>query len=332
MKIILFIPYYGNWPNYFNLFLKSYENNHKSLDICFITDIAPPTNYPSNVRFVNYTFNDLLDLIIKKTEINVPQIIPYKLCDFRPAYGLIFDELIKGYNFWGYCDIDLIYGDQSLFLTKEVLENNDIISFKKGHLQGPFTIYRNTEHINNLFKTGGHYKKVFSNPDYCSFDEFGPDCFYVNIRSKSEVIPLPDDNISVIAFKEEIKGNLRIYNEQNIREDLSKSEVLVYDNGRLYDNKTGKDYFFFHWVLDKRNIWFRYPKWVNSPPDKYYITCSGFYSSVSICKLNFLTRKSICFGMAGWWFLKITNYIKRRIGLEVILDTYPRKGWVKSLK
>lgn len=36
---------------------------------------------------------------------------PYKLCDFKPAYGFLFPEIIKRYDFWGHGDIDVVYGN-----------------------------------------------------------------------------------------------------------------------------------------------------------------------------------------------------------------------------
>lgn len=62
----------------------------------------------------------------------MPVAIPnsYKLCDFKPTYGLIFSEYIAKYDFWGMGDIDVIYGNIRDFITEDVLNNNDIITVK----------------------------------------------------------------------------------------------------------------------------------------------------------------------------------------------------------
>lgn len=52
---------------------------------------------------------------------------PYKLCDFRPLYGEIFSNYVDGYDFWGYCDCDLIFGDIRKFLTEELLSTKDYL-------------------------------------------------------------------------------------------------------------------------------------------------------------------------------------------------------------
>lgn len=36
---------------------------------------------------------------------------PYKLCDFRPLFAEIFPDLIEDYGYWGWGDLDVIYGD-----------------------------------------------------------------------------------------------------------------------------------------------------------------------------------------------------------------------------
>jgi hypothetical protein len=60
----------------------------------------------------------------------------YKLCDFKPAYGFIFFELIENYDFWGYCDIDIIFGSIRDFITKEILESHDLISTRPDWIPG----------------------------------------------------------------------------------------------------------------------------------------------------------------------------------------------------
>ena len=57
----------------------------------------------------------------------------YKLCDFKPAYGFLFEEYLQGYQFWGHCDIDTIMGNLSKLLTDELLNQYDKL-FCMGHM------------------------------------------------------------------------------------------------------------------------------------------------------------------------------------------------------
>ena len=48
----------------------------------------------------------------------------YKIVDYKPMYGSVFKEWIpeEKYSHWGYCDLDMVYGKLSLFVTQEMLE------------------------------------------------------------------------------------------------------------------------------------------------------------------------------------------------------------------
>ena len=49
------------------------------------------------------------------------------------------------YDFWGYCDIDLIFGNIRKFITDDILDKYDKI-LSRGH----FTLFRNKDSINTI--------------------------------------------------------------------------------------------------------------------------------------------------------------------------------------
>lgn len=167
-KLVLLVPYFGSFPNYFQLFLDSCNWN-PCIDWIIFTDINT-TNYkiPENVKIINLTLTDVNHLIAKKIG-NFKIKKAYKLCDFRPAYGLIFENYIKNYNYWGHCDIDIIFGNLEKFVLPN-LEKNYSRIFRFGH----FTIYKNSENVNNFFRqkySGINYRLVFKTSVSCAFDE-----------------------------------------------------------------------------------------------------------------------------------------------------------------
>ena len=85
-------------------------------------------------------------------------------------YGLAFEYELKGYDFWGHCDIDLIWGDLKKFITTEILDKYDKI-LPLGHL----SIYRNNEQVNNYFRLPGSLRgnidDVTKTNRSCVFDE-----------------------------------------------------------------------------------------------------------------------------------------------------------------
>jgi hypothetical protein len=110
-------------------------------------------------------------MISQKLCLKVQIKFPYKLCDFKPAYGLIFSELIRGYHFWGHGDIDVIFGRIRNFITDDILNSYDLVCVRPDFLTGYFTLFRNSIKMNSLFKRSKDYKKVFTTPKHYCFDE-----------------------------------------------------------------------------------------------------------------------------------------------------------------
>lgn len=63
-KIGIVVPYYGKFPNYFALFLRSCENN-PTIDWIVFTDIMEVVEYPKNVLRVQMTFQELKKWLLR---------------------------------------------------------------------------------------------------------------------------------------------------------------------------------------------------------------------------------------------------------------------------
>jgi hypothetical protein len=144
-RIAIIIPYFGNLPNNFSFWLVSAKWN-SSIDFLLWTDDRAHFDYPSNLKVTYISFADFKKKIQSKFNFHISLENPYKLCDYRPAYGHIFDEELKGYDFWGHCDLDVVWGNIRKYLTDEILDSYDKI-LDRGHL----TLYRNTDTINQIF-------------------------------------------------------------------------------------------------------------------------------------------------------------------------------------
>lgn len=166
--INIIIPYFGTFPNYFQLFLNSCKCNN-TVDWTIITDNTEKYDYPNNVRVKKMSFFDVQSLIRSKFDFEVVIDSVHKLCEFKPAYGYIFDELIEGYDYWGYGDLDIIYGDIRKFITEDILSYDKV--FTLGHL----SLIKNTEGLNKLFMCPLEgrvlYREAFSSDANFNFDE-----------------------------------------------------------------------------------------------------------------------------------------------------------------
>lgn len=169
-KIIIIITYYGKFPWYANYFFHSCKFN-PSIDFLIITDNEKPLNLSENIKFENIELEQISKIAAKKLNLLINIKTPYKLCDFKPAYGFLFNNYIKEYDFWGHGDLDVIYGNIRNFITDDILNNNDIITINEYFLSGAFTLFKNTKKTNELFFQSRDFKKVFTEDRNFSFDE-----------------------------------------------------------------------------------------------------------------------------------------------------------------
>jgi hypothetical protein len=92
------------------------------------------------------------------------------LCDFRPAFGDIFAEELTGYEYWGHCDLDVLFGRIRDHLPSEAFDADKIL------FQGNFALYRNTPDAARWYRheVGRiSYRDVFTDPAARHFDEWG---------------------------------------------------------------------------------------------------------------------------------------------------------------
>jgi len=168
-KIVILIPWIGPWPKWMGLYLESCRYN-PTIDIVLICDHPSPVELPPNVRIAPFTMEGYRDHVAKQLGIKPKWHAPYKLCDIRPAMADIHPDLIEGYDFWGYGDIDVIYGDMRAFLTDEVL-GNDVISAAGTHVSGHFCLIRNERRTNKAYRRALHWRFMLESDAHKSFDE-----------------------------------------------------------------------------------------------------------------------------------------------------------------
>jgi hypothetical protein len=166
----------GPLPAWLPVFLASCASN-PDVDWLIVTDaeVALPEKYsPANVRWLRSDIGRIAELATSKLgfEIHLKPDHARKLCDLKPAYGLIFEDYTGGYDFWGHCDLDIVWGRVRHFMTDEILRENDIISSRMGKIAGHFTLYRNTDAINGIIRNIPAFREVAGQADrHVAFDE-----------------------------------------------------------------------------------------------------------------------------------------------------------------
>ena len=167
-RICVIGVYFGNLPKYFKLWEKSAAAN-PTIDFFVFTD-QKVEYFSDNIKIVQMSLIRMKALAEKK--LSFPDISldrPYKCCDFKPVYGLIFQDYIQRYDYWGHCDFDLIFGDLQGFFDKY-----DLYAYDKFLTLGHLTLYRNIADNMRRYQSKGaivDYRTVFSVDNSYAFDE-----------------------------------------------------------------------------------------------------------------------------------------------------------------
>ncbi len=229
MKTIAFvIPWIGKLPDYFQLWLESCKWN-TTIDFFVFTNDRTNYNYPKNVKIHYMDWEDMKVLFQKPYDFPIMLNKPYKFCDFKPAFGEIFSEYLNGYDFWGHCDIDLIWGDIRKFITEDILNKYDRI-YTCGHC----SLYRNTPEVNSWYRTlpsKGYqcWKEVFQKDKSFCFDEWAGHCGggLSQIIKANNIEMFDDADFADINMS---KGYFCI----NRKPSEKKNNYFKYKNGKLF--------------------------------------------------------------------------------------------------
>jgi len=295
-KIALVIPYFGKLPSYFPLFISSMKN--KPVDVLLFSNNAAPDNLPSNIIWKIMEFEELVKLFNDKLEMNVALYEGYKLCDLKPSFGLVFEDFLEKYDFWGTGDVDLVMGNFEKFINDEVLNETDVYSCVSTFLAGPLFLVRNNFYCKTLFKNSKDWVKVFSSKKSLNFCEVGGK-YFTKLRLGASIFDLktPIQSFTEVLLIEAQKG-LRLKFTDTILETKGIRPVHVTENEVTYQ---GKEYLLLHYIFLKQKFYFFFSPKIKSLPC-YINTFGVFKSEPSLIKIifsaNFLNAiKRLPFGI-----------------------------------
>lgn len=261
-KIVFIIPYFGKFNNYFQFFLQSCSKNN-GCDWLIFTDDKRGFEYPQNVKVVYTDFEKIKESFQKKFDFTISLERPHKLCDYKVAYGYLFEDYLVGYDMWGYCDTDVIWGNISHFLSDDIVQQYDKIG-----VLGHCTLYKNSYEINRAFmrplNNHERYKQVYSEEwDHCFDEEFRESINNIFVEAGYRIYEnIPLANIYTKS------SNFRLTNLVNrdkyIIEDKQKA-FFLWDNGCLYryklinNNLHREEYMYIHMQARKMEVHIKYP-------------------------------------------------------------------------
>lgn len=116
--VVIIANYFGRLSNNFQLWLDTCATNGW-IDWCFITDASMEKyDVPKNVKIIKSSFTELKAAIQKKFNFPIRYSTPWQFCLYRPVFPLLFSELIDEYEYWGWCDCDVLFGDLSILRSR----------------------------------------------------------------------------------------------------------------------------------------------------------------------------------------------------------------------
>lgn len=256
-KILFLIPYFGRWPFWMPFFLRSCAAN-PDIDWLFFTDCGVPPDAPDNVHFEACSFADYCRQVSVRLGIDFRPQSPYKLCDLKPALGEVHAEHLAGYDFWGFSDIDLIYGDLRAYFSAERLARVDLLSTHARRISGHLCLLRNSVRMRQAFMSVPNWRTLLADNAHSAFDEGAFSRLF--IRHKGWPAPLRRlvDACNPWRRRSEFVEAFSTPNGRVAWHDgsLRFPERWIWRSGRLYNDRDAERTFpYFHFIGWKCDAW-----------------------------------------------------------------------------
>uniref|UniRef100_A0A7S4EVU6 Uncharacterized protein n=1 Tax=Chrysotila carterae TaxID=13221 RepID=A0A7S4EVU6_CHRCT len=194
--IAIIISRWGRWPSMTPLLLRSLSTND-FVDVYILSDTQPShsTPLPVNVHLYRTGLDELskrlqcaIGLQLQTTFANHrfsgagvftsmddSQYSAARMTDLKPMLGEVFEaDLLKGYDWWGHAQEDIIFGDLSSCLRPASLRTIDIFTpfVPPYNSSGVFMLLRNRPDINRLWRRSRYSSRELPNASYVAFDEW----------------------------------------------------------------------------------------------------------------------------------------------------------------
>lgn len=285
-SICIVIPYFGKWPIWMPYYLETCRFN-STIQWLFYTDCGMPNNLPSNVRIIEIAYRDYCDLVSKKLAISFYPENPYKLCDIKPLLGYIHSEELQGFNFWGFGDIDLVYGDLRAYFTQSRLAQKDLFATHARRISGHFCLIRNSEEMCMAFQRSRNWRNFISNPEHVAFDEKAFSKIFLRYKNSPALIRFFASIFDPWLRKSEFVEAYTTPNAKLNWVDGTRNfpNTWYWKEGKLTNDMNGKRVFpYFHFMVWKTG-------WSESSFEKEAINSGRHIKSFSVTVDGFISGK-----------------------------------------
>jgi hypothetical protein len=167
--LVMLIPYFGPWPQWINYFMASCGAN-TNIRWKFFSDNDPPESAPTNAEFRKLSLDDYRQLISSRLSVRYSHADAYKTAEARPSLGYLFADEIAEFEFFGYGDIDVIWGDIDRVYSS-LRTDYDVISANPTEISGHLAVFRNTPEIREAFFRIPNFRELLERDGFQHMDE-----------------------------------------------------------------------------------------------------------------------------------------------------------------
>lgn len=266
-KVGVLIPYFGKFPEWSDLYFETLKRN-KTIDFIFFTDCDTEKYEADNLIFHKISFADYIKSVNRKIEVRFEPENAYKLCDLRPLYGTIHRDVFEKYDFYGWTDMDILFGDIRSFYTDEILEKYDVISAHEVRISGHLALFRNTEKNRRMYEKIYRWQDALQKKEFVGIDEHGITNAYTNtIFDKfNQKFKTGFDN-PVTKFASKLKAEKLYLKEQYTTPFTAipwldgtlhseQPDVWFYRDGRITNERdSDRNFLYLHFMNFKSSQW-----------------------------------------------------------------------------
>jgi len=141
----------------------------------------------SNFYPVHQSIKEFTDRVKVVLDINVPFTLEwyYKMCDYKPTVAVLYPELLhkagRDYKYWGYADMDVLWGNFTRF-SHLFQGEYPVVMSGWWHSTGALALFQNEEWSWNLFRTSPKYIELLKSKLYYNLDEAGSQTNRENLK------------------------------------------------------------------------------------------------------------------------------------------------------
>ena len=261
LRVAHIIPFFGHWPEWIELYLYSCGRN-PMMDFIFYTDCPLPKHRYKNTIFHSCSYEEYCQLVSERLNIRFLPKNAYKLIDIKPFVGAIHEKELKGYDFWGMGDLDLIYGDLTLLVNEENLKKYHLITTHNYHIAGHFCLCRNNDYYRHLcFKIKDWMAKLQDDEAFALDEGEWSGLACPQVRNIRRLYRYLFKYLGVDVWKYRDRMNSCMMPHKLIKEYWTspqphEGQSWVYDlsNGKIIDDN-GRELPYLHFLFFKKTKW-----------------------------------------------------------------------------